>query len=146
MFALDPDKPAASVLWPERKLDAYLSDTTTALFRGDLVFSHKKGDLLVCLEANTGKQLWETDKVKSSTHSLTLCEDGVFLFTDQGELIRAEFTAQGYKEVSRTPLIKPTTKDGKRKVVYAAPAFANAHVFARNDEELICASLAKGDN
>ena len=142
MFALDPDKPAASVLWPERKPDAFLSDTTTAIFHGDLVLSHKRGDLLVCLDMNTGKQLWETDKVKSSMHTLTLCGDGVFVFTDKGELIWAHLNAQGYKEVSRTALIKPTTKDGKHKFVYSAPAFANRHVFARNDDELICASLA----
>ena len=114
---------------------------TTAIVSGDLVFSHKKGDLLVCLEANTGKQLWETNKVKSSLHSLTLCGDGVFVFTDKGELIRADITARGYKEVSRTVLIRPTTRD-VQLVVYAAPAYANRHVFARNDEELICASLA----
>ena len=31
-------------------------------------------------------------------------------------------------------------KDGG--VCWAHPAFANRHVFARNDEELVCASLA----
>ena len=141
MLKLDPDKPAVSVLWPARKPDAQLSDTTTAIFRGDLILSHKQTNLLVCLEANTGKELWETDKVPSSMHALTLCGDGVFVFTDTGELIRADLTAQGYKEVSRTALIKPTTKDGTL-VTYAAPAYANRQVFARNDEELICASLA----
>jgi outer membrane protein assembly factor BamB len=142
MFALDSDKPAASVLWPDRKPNAQPSDTTTAIFRGDLVFSHKRDDRLVCLDMNTGKQLWETDRVKSSMHSLALCGDGVFVFTDQGELIRADLSARGYKEVSRTALIKPTSNDGNHMVVYAAPAYANRQVFARNDEELICASLA----
>src|SRR5207244_1539287 len=124
MFKLDPDKPAASVLWPKRKPTAHLSDTTTAVLFGNLVLSHKRPDRLVCLEANTGKQLWETDKVKSTMHSLTLCGDGVFIFTDQGELIRAKISAQGYKEVSRTALITPTTSAGKAKwVVYTAPAY-----------------------
>lgn len=144
MFALDPDKPAASVLWPPRKSDAQLSDTTTAIFYGDLIFSHKKGNLLVCLDMATGRQLWSTDRLKSLLHGLARCGDGMFVFTDQGELIRVRLTARGYEEVGRARLIRPTTKDGKRWVVYAAPAYANRHVFARNDEELLCASLAAG--
>jgi outer membrane protein assembly factor BamB len=140
MFTLGTDRSAATVLWPARKPDAFLSDTTTAIVRDGLVFSHRKPDSLVCLDANTGKQLWETDKVKSTMHTLTECRDGVFLFTDKGELIRAHLSAQGYQEVGRTTLIKPTGR--KQAVVYAAPAYANRHVFARNDTELICASLA----
>ena len=31
---------------------------------------------------------------------------------------------------------------GKRPVVWAAPSYANRCVFARNDEEVLCASLA----
>jgi outer membrane protein assembly factor BamB len=142
MLALDPAQPTASVLWPTRQPDAFLSDTTSAIFQGDLVVSHKRGNLLACLDANTGEERWRTDKVKSTMHSLTLCGDGVFVFTDQGELIRIAFTAEGYRETSRTRLIKPPTKGGKETLLYSSPAYANRHVFARNDEELVCASLA----
>jgi hypothetical protein len=31
-------------------------------------------------------------------------------------------------------------------VCWSHPAFANQHVFARNDEELVCASLVAGEN
>ncbi len=141
MFALDPDKPEAAVVWPARKPDADLSDTTTALIHGDWILSHRKPDRLVCLDAGTGKQLWDAN-VKSVMHSLTFAADGVFIFTDQGELIRARITAEGYREQSRTALIKPTDLYGKRLVVWAAPSYANRCIFARNDEELICASLA----
>jgi outer membrane protein assembly factor BamB len=47
-------------------------------------------------------------------------------------------TAKGYKEISRTLLLKPIAN----KKAWPAPAFANRHVFARNDEELICTSLS----
>ena len=140
MFALDAEKPAAAVLWPARKPDAVLSDTTTALLLGDLVVSHKQKDRLVGLDAKTGRQLWEAG-VKSTLHSLTACAGGVFIFTDQGELIRARISAEGYQELSRAPLIKPTDSDGKRLVTYAAPGYANGHVFVRNNEELVCVSL-----
>jgi outer membrane protein assembly factor BamB len=60
------------------------------------------------------------------------------LHTDQGELIRAQLTGKGYEEVSRTLLLAPT---GKEKA-WAAPAYAHRHVFARNNQELVCVSLA----
>ncbi len=50
------------------------------------------------------------------------------------EVLRA---AKGYKEVCRTLLLAPL---GKNRA-WAAPAFANRHAFARNDQELICVSL-----
>lgn len=49
----------------------------------------------------------------------------------------------GYEEISRAQLIKPTTGQLPERggVCWAHPAFAYQHVFARNDEELVCASL-----
>jgi outer membrane protein assembly factor BamB len=98
------------------------------------------------MEASTAKQIWASDKVTdlkpgASIH-LTPNGDAVFLYTDKGELIRAQLTSRGYKEISRTRLIEPTYPYAGRKVVWPPPAYANRHVFARNDKELICASLA----
>jgi outer membrane protein assembly factor BamB len=144
MLRLASDKPGASVLWPDTKAVSRrtLSVTSTALFRGDHLFSAKATGVLVCVEASTGRQVWETDKVTglrsgASIH-LTPNGDGVFLFTDKGDVIRAQLTAEGYKEVSRTTLLKPVAT----AKAWAAPAYANRQVFVRNDEELICASLA----
>ena len=68
--------------------------------------------------------------------------DSVLLYTDQGNLIRARLDRAGYHELSRVQLVEPTFLVRGRKVVWAPPAFANGHVFARNAKELICASLA----
>ena len=148
MFELDPDKPAAKVLWPDSKVPSrrIFSHTSTALFRGDHVFSAKSSGELICVEASTGKQVWETDKVTdlkngASIH-LTANGDSVLLYTDKGELIRALLTAEGYKEISRVALLEPTFPFGGRKVAWSPPAYANRHIFARNGKELICASLA----
>jgi outer membrane protein assembly factor BamB len=62
--------------------------------------------------------------------------------SDQGNLIRARLDGQGYHELSRVRLIEPTYLFGGRKIVWAPLAFANRRVFARNDKELVCASLA----
>jgi outer membrane protein assembly factor BamB len=148
MFQLDRDKPAASVLWPETKALSLrvLSHTCMPLILGEHVFAGKMGGHFVCLEARTGKQVWETDKVtplgNGGTMHLTPNGDSVLIFTDQGNLIRARLDGEGYHELSRVRLIEPDYQFGDRKVVFAPLAFANRHVFSRNNEELVCASLA----
>lgn len=147
MLKLDTNKPAASVLWPEARAPArrILSNTSTGLLLDDYVFSAKSSGEFICLEARTGKQLWETNKVTdlksgASIH-LTLNGNSVLLFNDRGELIRARLTAQGYHEISRAALIEPTYPFGGRNAAWTPPAYANRRVFARTDKELICASL-----
>lgn len=147
MFQLDRDKPTASVLWPEKRTPSrtLLSQTSLPLLQGDYVYSNRANGHLVCLEASTGKELWRSDKVTDQQNAacihLTPNGDSVLIFTDQGELIRARLTPQGYEELSRVHLIDPSYFIYGRKVVWTPPAYANGHVFARNDEELVCASL-----
>jgi hypothetical protein len=40
-------------------------------------------------------------------------------------------------------LIEPTKKQLPRGVTWTHPAFANKHVFIRNDNKLVCADLSK---
>jgi outer membrane protein assembly factor BamB len=148
MLQLEADKPAASVLWPASKATArrIYSHTSTALFRGDHLYSAKSTGELICVEASTGKQVWEstavTDLKNGASIHLTPNGDSVLLFTNQGELIRARLTPEGYKELSRAQVLEPTFPFGGRNVAWCAPAYANRHIFARNGKELICASLA----
>jgi outer membrane protein assembly factor BamB len=148
MFELNSSQPAAAMVWPEKKAVSkrILSNTSTALLQGDHVFSAKSSGEFVCLEAATGTQVWQTNSVTdlkggASVH-MTTNGDGVFLFTDKGDLIRAKLAAQGFQEVSRARLVEPATPFGDRKCAWAAPAYANGHVFARSEQELVCASLA----
>ena len=84
-----------------------------------------------------------TDLKNGASVHLTPNGASVLLFTDRGELIRAQLTAQGYKEMSRAKVLDPTFPFGGRNVIWPAPAFANQHIFVRNSKELICASLAE---
>lgn len=152
MFELDGTKPAATVLWPESRSvkRRLLSNTSTPVLRGDRVYSARSSGELVCLEAATGSQVWQTNAVTeagggASIH-ITPVDDGMFLFTDQGDLIRALLTPDGYREISRARLIEPTTPFSGRNRAWAPPAFANGHVFARNDKELVCASISLTDS
>jgi outer membrane protein assembly factor BamB len=147
MFQLDPDRPSASLLWPESRAASQrvFSNTSTPLLLGDCVYSARTSGELVCLDAATGRELWQTNTVTdlkngSSIH-LTPNGDSVLLFTDEGNLLRARLSANGYVELGRTHLIDPTHPFNGRNVVWPPPAYANGHVFVRNDRELICASL-----
>ena len=98
------------------------------------------------MDASTGKQVLESNKVtdmkSGASIFLTPSGDSVLLYTSQGELIRAQLTPQGYKEISRTAVLAPTFPFGGRNVAWSAPAYTNRCIFARSGKELICASLA----
>src|SRR6266481_2570428 len=148
MFQLEKDRPAGKTLWPEDKgvSRRILSDTSTGLLLGDYVYSAKAGGDFLCLEAATGEEIWKTntvtDLVNGASIHVTIHGDSAFLFNNRGELIQARLAPSGYEEISRTKLIEPTSLFGSRKVAWAAPAFAHQNVYARNDQELICVSLA----
>jgi outer membrane protein assembly factor BamB len=148
MFKLDRDIPAASVLWPQSKALSLrvLSNTCMPLILGDYAFGGNMSGHLACLDARNGRQVWETDKVTDLAHAstihLTSNGDSVLIFTDRGDLIRARLNGAGYHELSRVHLIEPDYQFGSRKVVWSPLAFAHRRVFARNDAELVCASLA----
>jgi outer membrane protein assembly factor BamB len=148
MFQLDKTRPAAKVLWPDTPSGTrrILSDTSTPLFRDDFVYSPRSGGSFVCLEAGTGRELWQTNAVTGlcpgACVHLTPNESSVFLFTDRGDLVRAQLTPAGYKELSRTHLIEPTSPLFSNKFAWSAPAFANRNIYVRNDRELRCYSLA----
>jgi outer membrane protein assembly factor BamB len=150
MLQLASDKPGASVVWPAelRPSKVLVSYTSTALLQDGLVLSPTSKGQLRCLDAATGRQRWQVDKLTDSSSGasihLTAVPDSqrVFLYTDRGDLILSRVTAESYQEISRAHLMEPTSDLGGRKMAWAAPAYANRCVFVRNDRELICASLA----
>ena len=66
------------------------------------------------------------------------------MFNERGELILSELTPQGFREITRAKLLEPTTGQLPQRggVCWSHPAYAYKHIFARNDRELVCASLA----
>jgi outer membrane protein assembly factor BamB len=104
---------------------------------------------LRCLDAKTGKRLWETREATGDGRwwnaFLIPHEDKFFIHNDQGDLIIADLSPAGYKEISRAKLIEPTRKgdaQGGRKTIWSHPAFALQSVFARNDKEIVRVNLA----
>ncbi|HCN76152.1 MAG TPA: hypothetical protein DIT13_03030 [Verrucomicrobiales bacterium] len=151
MFELSTSEPTATMLWPGKDVAApkrLLTNTGSPCLRGDHIYSAKLNGELVCLAAKTGEIIWRDTTITSrkggaAIHLIPIDDaSAFFLFTDQGNLIRAQLTPKGYQELGRALLIKPTTPFAGRDCAWAPPAFANRHVFVRNDNEILCASLA----
>ena len=101
---------------------------------------------LRCLDAKTGERIWETHAATGEGRwwnaFLIPHEDRFFIHNEQGELIIARLSPEGYEEISRAMLVEPTRKVGRRMTIWSHPAFAMKSVFARNDKELVRVSLA----
>ena len=162
MLLLDERTPGARVLWegvgesdPEYGFDfnTLNSVISTPVIDGDYVYGVDGHGLLRCLELETGRRVWETDaligeRTNWATAFFVRHEDRYFINTDTGDLVIAELSPGGYRELSRTRLIEPTHPYVRRRrsgdvVNWSHPAYANSHIVARNDREIVRRSLAK---
>lgn len=149
VLKLDRDHPAAEILWRGDSRTGVYSANSTPIIDGDVIYGVCHQGQLRAVELATGKRLWETLQPTTGsrpagygTAFLVKHENGYFLFNDQGDLILAQLSPEGYEEVSRFHVIEPTNESFGRPVVWSHPAFANRSVYIRNDKELIRVSLA----
>jgi len=127
----------------------------TPIVDGDHVYGVGSYGEMRCLDANTGSIIWETREPTGEgrwwnaflvPHQPTpdaSPTERVIICNEQGEIIFAKFSLDGYQELSRAKLIAPTQPIQRRMTVWSHPAFAMRSVFARNDGELIRVNLAK---
>ena len=162
MLTLNPDRPAARLLWdganlnrtdrpPQRTL------LSTPVVAGDAIYGVSSYGEFRGVDARSGARLWSTDRLtpqeRWASSYLVRNGDRWFVVVETGELVIARFTPAGYEEVDRTLLLTPTTRtqggaSGRwddRGVLWAHPAFANRHVVARNDAEVVRLTLAAED-
>jgi outer membrane protein assembly factor BamB len=154
MLKLGDDEPTAEVLWWRYGPDSEPTDglhalMCTPLLQGNYLYGCNGWGVFRGLDARTGDRLWENTTLalqrKWGQLHIVRNADRVWLFNDQGELIIGRLSPAGFEEISRAKLIEPTREQLRRRdgVCWSHPAFANRHVFIRNDKELVCASLAK---
>ena len=151
MLKLDQKKPAVEKVW-EKKANSRMTDSLHTMFANPILtdthlFGINYYGELRCLDSKSGEEIWEDLTVvpKGNWASAHLVQNGdtTWILNERGQLIIAKLTPRGYTEVSRAQLIKPTRGQLNQRggVAWSHPAFAYQHVFARNDEELICADL-----
>ncbi len=150
LLRLAGDRPAVEEVWRgKRDTAVYPSNSTPAAEDGTLYGCDSMEGDLRAVELKTGKRLWKTyapvagERQGHGTAFLVKNGDRYFLFNEKGELIIARLSPKGYEEVSRAKLLEPTNEAFGRAVLWSHPAFARRCVFARNDKEIVCASLAK---
>jgi outer membrane protein assembly factor BamB len=155
MLRLDKAKPAETPLWRTQK--ASEKDTThlnavlcTPFLEDGYIYGVCSYGQLRCLKAETGERIWETfqattggEPVRWANAFIVKNGDRFFLANEKGDLIIAKLSPKGYEEINRAHLLEPTGTAAGRDVVWSHPAFANRHVYARNDKEIICVDLAK---
>jgi outer membrane protein assembly factor BamB len=152
MIEVGPEGKSAKIVWKgksnsEERTDGLHSIMPTPWVNETHIYGICSYGQLRCLDAKTGKRLWETRAATGEGRwwnaFLIPHEDRFFIHNEQGDLIIAELTPAGYKELSRAKLVAPTRKVLDRMTVWSHPAFAMQSVFARNDQEIVRVNLAK---
>ncbi len=156
MLRLDPRRAASEVVWRRKGASEIDTDglhgvVTTPVIMGDHVYGICSYGQFRCLNATTGARVWETlavtgERARWASAQIVRHRDRLFINNDRGELVLVKPDPAGYQELGRTPLIRPTSPPYNRRklgvVNWSHPAYANRHIYARNDEELVALSLA----
>ncbi len=137
----------------ERNTEAIQTTMSTPIRVGDYIYGVDSYGELRCIDARNGDRIWEDLSAVPTARWSTIhlvkypvsSENRIWMFNERGELLITDLTPEGLNIISRAKLIEPTRDQLNRRggVTWAHPAFAYKHVFARNDEELVCADLAK---
>jgi outer membrane protein assembly factor BamB len=160
MLKLDADQPSAKVLWQQGGRSEEPDDTealhavmATPFIKDGYIYGVCSYGELRCLKAGTGERVWMTRQptggkvLRWANAFLVENGDRFFLFNELGDLIIARLSPKRYEEISRAHILDPTNSmagfGGPRLVLWSHPAFADRCMFARNDNEIVCVSLAE---
>ena len=147
MMELDPARPAARELWRD-KSNIICPVNVQPFLDKEVLYGFDQKGVLRALTIPDGKRLWETSdaigKRPAGSETAFIVRQGsrYVLFNELGELLLAELTAEGYREIDRAKVIEPSNFAFGREVVWSMPAFANRHVYLRNDNQIICVDFA----
>ena len=162
LYRLADDGSGAKILWRGTPKNAVYCANSTPFIEGDTLYGCDcETGFLTAVNVATGERLWETGEPTMGTRrgrhgtAFLVREAGpnpeqagrtgvrTWIFSETGDLILATLSPEKYTELGRMRLLEPTNECFGREVVWSHPAFANRCVFARNDRELVCVSLAE---
>jgi outer membrane protein assembly factor BamB len=152
MLRLKQDSLGVEKLWErrgqnERSTDALHSIISTPLMEGGHVYGVDSYGEFRCLDGKSGDRVWEdltaVPKARWATIHFVKNGDRTWMFNERGQLIIGKLSPRGFQEISRAQLLQPTLAQLPQRggVCWSHPAFAQQSIFARNDKELVCASL-----
>jgi outer membrane protein assembly factor BamB len=150
LLELANDQPTTKIVWRGDTKRGLECVNSTPIIDGDHLYGVNRFGQLRCVDLATGDHVWESfaattgnRSANSGTGFLVKNEDRYFIFSETGDLVIAQLSPAGYKEISRAHLIDPTNEAFGREVVWSHPAYAGRTVFVRNDREIAAYSLAK---
>jgi len=122
-----------SVLWQHKKMNNHfgscvLLDGHLYGFNGDI----RSPAQLTCLDIQTGEVKWTHD-IKGS---LMAADGKLIILSEDGQLVLAEASAAGFKEIARARVLS--------KKCWPPPALSGGRLYCRNDQgDLVCLDLRK---
>ena len=156
MLKFDGDKP--TVVWRSHvqseqadRTDTLNSIIPTPFLKDGYIYGVCSYGELRCLRLKDGERVWMTlkatgakDESERWANAFLIAQgDRFFLPNEKGDLSIAKLTPKGYEEIDRAHILAPTTPlEPDRKVNWSHPAFAHKSMYARNDKEIVCVSLA----
>ena len=159
MIELGEGKPSARITWRSGpKEGVYPVNSTPCLLDGMIYAVDVDRSALMGVAMDSGKRLWETrapclapelagrQRAPRYGTAFLVYHPGnrqFWILGEMGDLIIAELSPRGYREVSRAHVLTPTSSSGSRKVLWSHPAFAMRSVFLRNDKEMIRIDLSE---
>jgi len=91
------------------------------------------GQSFRAVEFQTGKVRWSQDRFGAG--SVTLAGNRLLILRENGEMVLAAASQDGFTPVARAQILPPTVR--------AYPAIADGMVYVRNGDTLVCLDLRK---
>ena len=153
LYKLDANKMDVDLLWKRKgrseiHTDALHSIIMTSVILGDYVYGLDSYGAMRCLDLRNGDRVWEdqtlVDEGRWATAFFVQNRERTWMFTEKGELVIGSLSPSGFQSLSRTKLIDPTTFLPRRNdnILWSHPAYADRHIFVRNDKQLISVDLS----
>ena len=156
MLEFDEQKPAVRELWRGGVDKAVYPLNAPPQMRDGVIYGvDSESSALVAVSMEDGEHLWSTKAASLAPETSKKARHGTaflvyheinkqyWIFGEMGDLILAELSPAGYKELGRQHILEPTNGAWGRKVVWTHPAFADKSIFARNDNELVRVDLSE---
>ena len=150
---LDRSKPAATRIWQGSRTLGLAPVSGTPFVQDGVAYGIDGDGIFRAVRMPTGERLWGTAKPvngqdddrrgpKEGATFVTRNGGRFFIFGENGDLVIARLSPERYEELSRVHLLDPVGVGLGRSVVWSHPAYAQKCIFARNDREIVCVSLA----
>ncbi len=107
---------------------------------GEYLYGYSEGRGWVCKEMLTGRESW-MEKRKLGRGSVSASKDRLYCLSEEGTVVLAGASPDGWKEHGRFTLPEASTKRKPSGGVWTHPVISNGHLYLRDQELLFCYSL-----